>query len=278
MAKPTPILGLNESVRIRDVARQMVATRLADAQRFERGAAAGDEESVHDLRVATRRLRAAFDLVGADDKAQLRLKELQDALGAVRDRQLLIGWFAARKEVALVEKLSKEQGQSQTSLKASLLPWQRFVRTHIPRMAYSARGRLGGHRVRDRLRRQLRRLLEEARRYVASRDSELAHQTRIRAKKLRYSLELLEPIRPRLIPKIVERLAELQGLLGDLHDIDVRLNLADSSSTVLDELTKERARLETTSLTLVRRWIAFAGRRDILRLDVPRRSSTVRAR
>ncbi|MGH9754079.1 MAG: CHAD domain-containing protein, partial [Blastocatellia bacterium] len=62
----------------------------------ESGSSAGDVESVHDMRVAVRRLRVALSnfavCVPKEDRKRLRsiLENLADALGGVRDMDVMI--------------------------------------------------------------------------------------------------------------------------------------------------------------------------------------------
>ncbi len=97
MAKANPIPGLSPGTRFGDAAAAAVEVRAAEVF----GHAAGvldtsDIERVHDMRVATRRLRAALEVFAAcfdksEHKAVLReVKELADALGERRDPDVAI--------------------------------------------------------------------------------------------------------------------------------------------------------------------------------------------
>ncbi|HET6506819.1 MAG TPA: CHAD domain-containing protein [Baekduia sp.] len=92
MAKARDIPGLDGRHSFRAVARESVSVRAAEV--FEHAAGVLDTEDierVHDMRVATRRLRAVLEVFAAafdraEHKAVLRdVKELADALGARRD-------------------------------------------------------------------------------------------------------------------------------------------------------------------------------------------------
>jgi CHAD domain-containing protein len=67
-----------------------LATLLRNLERHEAGLPGVDP--VHDMRVATRRLRAALRLLRMRE-LDPPVKKLQDALGGVRDLQLQIVWF-----------------------------------------------------------------------------------------------------------------------------------------------------------------------------------------
>ena len=91
-----------------------------------------DTEPLHDMRVATRRLRAALEVYAPcfpskrHRKALKRVKALADALGERRDRDVAIGLLAglageapaadrAARE-ALIERLREEQRQANEEL------------------------------------------------------------------------------------------------------------------------------------------------------------------
>src|SRR5262245_32089274 len=112
MSKPAPIEGLNADVPLIDAAKKSIAVRLVDVRKFEErlgGSGAVDADDVHDMRVASRRLRAALELF--DRKKQLRAAEngvrtLGDSLGEVRELHVQLGWLAdAQKDAS-----DKERG------------------------------------------------------------------------------------------------------------------------------------------------------------------------
>ena len=94
-----PILNPEQSYR--SAMQALIADRFAALWRAAPVALAGeDPEGVHDVRVASRRLRAAMDVAGgafpADWFAPLHraAKEVTGALGGVRDRDVLREYFA----------------------------------------------------------------------------------------------------------------------------------------------------------------------------------------
>ena len=97
MAKARPIPGLYPSTRYGDAAAAAVKVRAAEV--FSRSAGVldtGDIERVHDMRVSTRRLRAALEVFApcfpsTEHKQVLReVKALADALGERRDPDVAI--------------------------------------------------------------------------------------------------------------------------------------------------------------------------------------------
>ena len=92
MAKARPIPGLDGAASFREAAALTVETRSAEVFEQAEGVLdTGDIERVHDMRVATRRLRAAMEIFAAcfpkkEFKRALRdVKALADALGSRRD-------------------------------------------------------------------------------------------------------------------------------------------------------------------------------------------------
>jgi CHAD domain-containing protein len=101
MAKARPIPGLAAGTRFGDAAAAAVETRTREVFEHAHGVLdVGDVERVHDMRVATRRLRAVLEVFAAcfPRKRHKRLlkevKQLADALGARRDPDVAIEHLA----------------------------------------------------------------------------------------------------------------------------------------------------------------------------------------
>lgn len=97
MAKAREIPGLAEAASFRDAAALAVETRTHEVFEQAEGVLdTGDIERVHDMRVATRRLRAAMEIFAPafpkqEHRSALKqVKELADALGARRDPDVAI--------------------------------------------------------------------------------------------------------------------------------------------------------------------------------------------
>jgi inorganic triphosphatase YgiF len=89
-----------------EAGRAIMAFHFARLQKLEKAAAAADEEAIHDMRVATRRIRAAFRIAGPYYKPKAvkfhraELRRLAQELGAARDLDVIIGHaqaFAGRR-------------------------------------------------------------------------------------------------------------------------------------------------------------------------------------
>ena len=97
MAKAKPIPDLSADVPYAEAAARIVSVRGAELAEQAQGVLdTGDIERVHDMRVATRRLRAALEIFEpcfpAKSYAQAleQVKRLADALGERRDRDVAI--------------------------------------------------------------------------------------------------------------------------------------------------------------------------------------------
>ena len=242
MAKPTPVRGLHAATPMPEAARALLGGRLADVQR-QLGKLGGElaADPVHDARVATRRLRAALVLFG-DEKDVCRadkvVSALQDALGEVRDLHVQIDAFTAMGDQAgalertalrhVREHLEARLPGKTEALRTAIPRWQKDGPKALARLqGLEPRGKLAGHRTRDRLVGELEQL--EARVIEAQQDPSVTpmHELRKGVKKFRYALELLETAMPAEIGQILEALVPLQETLGILHDTDVRLELVD---------------------------------------------------
>ena len=133
MAKARRIPGLDADEPYGNAAARIVEVRVTELIDHARGVLDVDDiERVHDMRVATRRLRAALEIFGPcfprrELKAGLRqVKDLADALGERRDRDVAID---ALEQIAesmaapdrpgietLIARLRAEQAQANTAL------------------------------------------------------------------------------------------------------------------------------------------------------------------
>ena len=108
MAKARKIPGLDSGASFRDAAASAIEVRSQEVFSFADGSF--DAERVHDMRVATRRLRAALEIFaicfpGREHKALLReVKLLADALGERRDPDV---------QIIALERLQAELGNGE---------------------------------------------------------------------------------------------------------------------------------------------------------------------
>ena len=203
------------------------------------GIAGGDPEFVHQARVAVRRVRSAARLLGkaAGWPASLDadLRWIARRLGAVRDWDVLqaqtLPALAAAAPAAepLAARAAEARRRDDEALRQALaspryarlalrlLRWVDSPADDGPTLASAAAGRL---------KRLHRRLFGPAAFFVALPVSE-QHRVRIRAKRLRYALDLFGAALPaKPAKRYVGRLAHLQDELGALNDAVVAAELA----------------------------------------------------
>jgi CHAD domain-containing protein len=130
-AKPIPDLSADQSYA--EAAARIVSVRAAELTENAQGVLdTGDIERVHDMRVATRRLRASLEIFepcfAAEpyEEALREVKRLADALGERRDRDVSIVALDAFNEQmpgpdrrgidSLIGQLTEEQGEANREL------------------------------------------------------------------------------------------------------------------------------------------------------------------
>jgi CHAD domain-containing protein len=133
MARAKPIPDLTAEVSFAEAAAKIVAVRAEELDENAEGVLdTGDIERVHDMRVATRRLRAALEMFEPCFPAKLHrealdsVKRLADALGERRDRDVAIASLRGLSDqmsapdrpgiASLIEQLRSEQQQANEEL------------------------------------------------------------------------------------------------------------------------------------------------------------------
>jgi CHAD domain-containing protein len=139
MAKARPIEGLRADEAYAAAAAKVVAVRGREVADHSRNVLdTGDIERVHDMRVATRRLRAALEIFepcfpeGLHEEALREVKEVADALGGRRDADVTMAALerftdelvaSDRPGVAsLMAELRAEQDEANARLEAFVQP------------------------------------------------------------------------------------------------------------------------------------------------------------
>ena len=202
-----------------------------------------DTEGVHQMRVATRRMRSDLrtfaPFIGADWSAELRaeLGWLAGLLGRVRDADVLLARL--RKRVATLPETSAASAgavltaleQERTLALAELLDalrGERYVQllerlvlaVREPALTAAAAGTAKDvlpEAARDRWRR-LAKAAKALGRNPSVRD---LHAVRIRTKRCRYAVEAMEPVLGKRGTSFARELARLQDRLGELNDAAV---------------------------------------------------------
>lgn len=222
--------------------RAVIAVHLGHLASAEQGAVAGDVEAVHDLRVATRRLRAALRLFEPllpkplADGARRELRRLAKAVGAVRDLDVLGETMRAR-AVRLDPELRAglgplavaihDQHLAAVTALAKVLdssPWrrtrERLVAFTRSTAASRRRERLGSIAARL-VQPPLRSARRAGHRLTLGSPASEFHRVRIRVKRLRYVLETMRGVGGRSVEKLVARLRSIQDILGIHQDATV---------------------------------------------------------
>jgi CHAD domain-containing protein len=216
-------------------------------QEFEGVRQAQDIEAIHQMRVASRRLRAGLPLFGpavAPKKYTTwirSIRALTNALGAARDcdvqidhlqafyrelppgmlrpgiRRLLLRLRQHRQKLQqAVEKALADLAKSAVpmEMKRKLQPSQDGTETLSRSTALCTLAS-------DSIREKLEQLLFYEPFIHNPEDKEELHAMRIAAKRLRYTVEIFSPLYTSELKPYLKALRQLQELLGDIHDCDV---------------------------------------------------------
>lgn len=237
----------------------------------------GDVEPVHDMRVATRRLRAALEVFEPcfphkrHRKALKKIKGLADALGKRRDADVEIILLESLAEEAteadrralgeLIKALRVRQAEANESLASYVTPKRlKKLRRRLKKLVKKARTDAAGP-LRPNVGRIVSVRLEELGGFVdealAPEASTAQHDMRIAAKRLRYVLEIFEPCLGEEADAARGAAEQLQSVLGDLHDCDLMLAKVEKIGSVAAVLRARRRRLFQDFVTL---WQAEASR------------------
>ena len=243
--------------------------------------AGGDAEEIHKMRVATRRMRAAWRVFGeAYEPRRVRgyTKELRSVarrLGAVRDLDVLIGGASdhaeglsdAEREALrpLLDDWERRRDEARASLLGALDSdgYRRFVDDYqefvsSPGLGLVAVQAGSPQRVKEMAGSRIWAAYEQLRAYDAMvrwADETTLHELRISGKRFRYTLEFFqEPLGPEARP-LIERVTELQDELGALNDASVAGGLGR------DFLRASLATLGSASVDGIGRYVATQDRR-----------------
>ncbi len=256
-AQPALVVGKTPGVTrddlLAEAGRKVLRFHLARLLAREEGTRSGLRiEDLHGMRVATRRMRAAWRVFGdgfrldRTRRMRGRLRELAARLGAVRDLDVLIE--AARAHQAtlsepdaaafgpLIRAWSDDREVARRLLVRELDSnaytrlvdeYRIFVTTEGAAVRAPA-SPVAPHRVRDTAGSRIWLAYEQVRGYESVlrwADIETIHQLRIASKWLRYTLEFFREALGPEVDQLVPRVVALQDHLGWLHDADVTIGL-----------------------------------------------------
>jgi CHAD domain-containing protein len=248
---------------IAEVVQRAIAVSVARLLEHDAGVRLGDDaESVHQARVATRRLRSHLrtfrTLLEPEWTAGLRdeLRWLGGELGAVRDADVLVDRLQHRVEELpeserkaaerMVEGLAAQREDARAELLAAMRT-PRYVElldrlvdaAQRPRLVLRVAGEDGSDAdvLRGLVRAPWRHLWRAVDDLADEPPDPALHEVRIRAKRVRYAAEAVEPVFGRDARRFVERVTDLQDVLGEHQDAVVAgqwIREAASSSGDLD--------------------------------------------
>lgn len=248
-----------------------------------------DIEGVHAMRVATRRLRSAMrDFMPLMRKKPLKkaageIKKLADTLGAARDRDVAILALEKLHKKARVSAvkdgienlLAEHRGlreKAQTILTAELdAPKLQDLHDRFNAAIDKAARRKNsdtaisfGEAGAQIVGKSLDDFCKLTVHIYEPFNQEPLHELRIRAKRLRYAVELYKTCRGDKISSFAEGVAEMQGFLGEVHDADVwieslskRMSDGDASEAniwLLSEYVAKRTENYRAALKLWSDW------------------------
>ncbi len=244
-------------------ARYVALALLADADHaVERLAAGGDDEALHDFRVALRRTRSTLRafrpwLQGSvKRKMEKRLRWLAHATNDARDAQVALRWIGEQRHAlghrhrAAVDYLSerledrraawaREQARVLARYGRASHKLVDRLQTYRGRIDASARSNTYGSALAGGVAEHLASMREHVGAIRGSGDEENIHRARIEGKKLRYLLEPLRGNRHADAGMMVKSLKNLQDVLGELHDCH---RMAAEIAAALVDTAVERAR------------------------------------
>ena len=206
-------------------------------------------DCVHELRVATRKIRGALALLG-DTGTELdeALRWLTRTLGSARDLDVQISRSEEAMEAgdnlhsSFLTMLVARRNKQAAVLKARLnqSKCKRLIRQlEIYRRNLPKRGKLKAKPLERKLRKKAQRIAAAAQELGLTSSAKRYHKLRIRGKRLRYELEAATSAGVKGSEALRDELASLQALLGELQDIEVRTDL-------LSTYTKKTSRKEAT--------------------------------
>jgi CHAD domain-containing protein len=231
-----------------------------------------DLEGVHEMRVASRRLRSALSdfqpYLRKDSIPSQRLKAIARSLGAVRDEDVVIAALeklrshAEGKIADGIEAIAAEHRRQRRQARALLEPAIRHLA--LTELSTDFRSRLSsgmkstratgktnhqslsfaqaGSRI---IGRRLKRLIKASDAFHDPLRTRKLHELRILTKRLRYAVELFAPCAGTEFKQVAKEIARLQTSLGELHDCDVwiaNLGARLNKEEALDDGAEQRSR------------------------------------
>ncbi len=266
-------LGIRADDSMPEAALKVFRFNFARLKNREAGTRSGlDTEDLHDMRVAARRMRAAWRIfddafkAGQTKKLRRRLETISDRLGAARDLDVLTQELDAYRlkldeaQQPGLDPLSSLWRRRRNAARAELVheldsdQYRAFVKDMAAFLeagadaAANATPLTAPHRVRDRAPSEIWATYEAVRAYelvLPWADIETLHDLRIAAKWLRYALEFFGEALGPGSTALLEKVAALQDHLGCLHDADAA---AKDARDVLVSRAGELSKIERDAI------------------------------
>jgi CHAD domain-containing protein len=228
------------------------ATQLATLRRYfalmldkEAEVRVGSPTAVHEMRVAARHLDVLLRVFRGYGptwavSSRGRVRGLIKALGAVRDCDVQLAFLEKTMASLDAEKrgdfepvrvrLDEQRSKARSRLLQTLdsPPVRAFIREWREHLTAAKPGSTRAQRrvtagiARDLIREQSRKLRKRASRLDEDAAADDFHEVRIRAKRLRYTLDAFASLYGNAAKDYIGALAKLQGVLGEYHDSKVR--------------------------------------------------------
>jgi CHAD domain-containing protein len=284
--KPLDVIGIHPHDLLSEAGRKVMRYHFAEMLRHEAGTRLGEDiESLHDMRVATRRLRAAFEVFGsAFDKKALKphldgLRAAGRTLGAVRDMDVFMEKAQKYLETLpedrqsglnpLLEHWKEQRDLARLEMTAYLdsKAYARFKRDFnvFLNSPFAGAKQAGGSEPEPQLVRQIAPVLIYTRlasvrafeTHLEDAPIERLHMLRIEFKKLRYTVEYFQEVLGKRCLEVIETLKILQDHLGDLNDAQVATQIVGDFIAGSEQDTQAAPISERESLEEVVSYLAF---------------------
>lgn len=242
---------------ITESGRKILLAEFTKMLKHEAGSRTGEDvEDVHDMRVATRRMRSLFRLLKPFFKSKdirpfsRELREIAWALGDVRDLDVMIDDLreyqqgqeeAAQTELAEIIALLDRRRAEARGVLVSIFDsktYRRFLKGYstfvtTPGKAWkSDDGAVVPHQTRHVLPGLIHERLAAVRAYesvLEDVDDVTLHALRIEFKRLRYTLSLFESVLGSQIDDFIDEIRAVQDALGHLNDVHAARSLLDTT-------------------------------------------------
>lgn len=245
MTERFDVKGVNPATPVREAAAAILAAKCAPMFALARAAASGtDPEALHDMRVASRRVREAMSLFEhvyprkGFARTYSEVRRVTSILGDVRDADVFISGFerlvsgatSSDELTALAYLIAFRRGQRSEKLRRLARRFAKLDLAHSGKAfeKFCAKPRKNAESAvplaalaQDAIVSRLTSAYGFLPAALAPENTEAQHAMRIACKRLRYCVETMAPCLGEAFKGIYEPVRKFQDALGDLHDSDV---------------------------------------------------------